>query len=79
MLVPFFYSRIFWMALSLRSSAANTSIIILGWRFHFVQAQQIQKEFIRMSLSQSESDILSYWAYPKPFKNISGAFQLLSV
>jgi hypothetical protein len=22
---------------------------------------------------------LSYWAYPKPFKNISGAFQLLSV
>jgi hypothetical protein len=30
-----------WMALSLRSSAAKTSIIILGWRFHFVQAQPL--------------------------------------
>jgi hypothetical protein len=41
------------MALSLCSSAANTRI--LGWRFHCVQAQQIQKEFIRMSLSLCSS------------------------
>jgi hypothetical protein len=65
------------MALSLRSSAVYPRIF--GWRFHCVQAQQIQIEFIRMSLSQSEIDILSYWAYPKPFKNISEALQLLSV
>jgi hypothetical protein len=57
------------MALSLRSSASNTCIIILGWRFHFVQAQPIQ-EYLDGAFTLFKRS-LSYWAYPKPFENIS--------
>jgi len=58
------------MALSLRSSAAYSRIS--GWRFHFVQAQPIQ-EYLDGAITAFKRS-LSYWAYPKPFKNISGFF-----
>jgi len=41
------------MALSLRSSANNTSIIILGWRFHCVQAQLFNNLWMALSLRSS--------------------------
>jgi hypothetical protein len=62
-------SKNLWMALSLRSSAAYPRIF--GWRFHFVQAQFIQESLDGAFTLFKRS--LSYWAYPKPFKNISFA------
>jgi hypothetical protein len=50
---------------------------ILGWRFHNVQAQHIQ-EYLDGAFTMFKRS-LSYWAYPKPFKNISGAFSQLFI